>query len=86
MARRSTVTARCLRIKFAVESHLGDWSNQGRQFRSDNTLLVRIAGAAPRTPTSVRVADHTDEGSGVDSQKPVVNDNVLYHSLSGLAS
>jgi len=41
MARRSTVTARCLRIKLAVESHLGDWSNQGRQFRSDNTLLVR---------------------------------------------
>jgi hypothetical protein len=28
-----------------------------------------------------RVPDHTDEGSGGDSQKPVVNDNVLYHSL-----
>jgi len=35
--------------------------------------------------TSLRVADHTDEGPGGDSQKPVVNDNVLYHSLLGLA-
>ena len=29
----------------------------------------------------MEVADHTDEGSGGDSQRPVMNDNVLYHSL-----
>jgi len=36
--------------------------------------------------SSVRVADHTDEGSAGDSQKAtLLNDNVLYHSLLGLA-
>ena len=33
----------------------------------------------------LRVADHTDEGPGGDSQRPIMNDNVLYHSLLGLA-
>ena len=45
-----------------------------------------LARNGDREPTAVsqpslRVADHTDEGSGSDSQKPVVNDNVLYHSV-----
>ncbi len=34
---------------------------------------------------SGRVSDHTDEGSGGDSQMPAENDNVLYHSLLRLA-
>src|SRR3984885_1574668 len=34
----------------------------------------------------LRVPAHTDEGSSGDIQQPVVNDNVLYHSLSALAS
>src|ERR1700730_2710966 len=42
--------------------------------------------AIPTRPSCGRVADHTDEGSGSDSQKPVVNDNVLYRALSALAS
>jgi hypothetical protein len=32
------------------------------------------------------MADHTDDGPGGDSQKPVMNDNVLYHSLPELAN
>jgi len=30
----------------------------------------------------MEVADNTDEGLGGDSRKPVVNDNIFYHSLS----
>jgi hypothetical protein len=34
----------------------------------------------------MEVADDTDEGPGGDSQRPITNDNVLYHSVPELAS
>jgi hypothetical protein len=37
-----------------------------------------------RAVPTLRVSDHTDEGSTGDSQRPVVDDNVLYiHYLGG---
>jgi len=54
---------------------------------SEGDLSPGMANRAGQADVSaiLRVSDHTDEGSGGDSQKPAVNDSVLYHSLLGLA-
>jgi len=55
---------------------------------SEGDLSPGMANRAGQADVSaiLRVSDHTDEGSGGDSQKPAVNDSVLYHSRLGLAS
>ena len=54
----------------------------------DQAYASRLSSTTtcPTVGAFLRVADDTDEGPGGDSQKPVVNDKVLYHSLLGLAS
>ena len=50
-----------------------------RGFRARNGVRVPVV-----VSVILRVADHTDPVG--DSQKPVVNDNVLYHSRLELAN
>ena len=47
--------------------------------RAELLALFHWASVTARNLRFGRVADNTDEGSSGDSQRPVVNDNVLYH-------